>query len=204
MSEIYKEDIVLEPQPVDSVTCEEPVVKAGDLCSSEPCAESPTYTIGDFFGTLQEAVTNIWKYHLTTDKHFIHEELRTTYYALLEITDHIIEAYQGLVCVIPADQYVNKVSSAGLSCVEYLRNMRSFIRTSRTVFLQEWTEIHSLIDDILKELDTTLYKIVNFQEMPIQTFEEFCYSQKFKHLNEKHCKDCDEDETEFDDEEEEE
>lgn len=213
---------VEEPEPVD-VTSEEPVsndvvpgegdetpvdvVEApaeecpnceGEGCSQ--CGQPRDLTIGQIFGTFQESVTIIWQYHLKTRKHHVHVTLNEFYEKALDIVDEIIEQYQGIHGIVE-DTYLNCVGSDGITEVEYLNELKSFINNNKFTLGTD-SEIASTVDDLLGLIDTTLYKLTAFTEHAVKTYEEFIYED---YVNEG-CgcsKDDEEDAGEEDDEEEE-
>ena len=184
----------LKPE-VEDITCEAPVSVEQTMSDS---INNGT-TVGAFFGTLQESVVAIWKYHLSTNKHFIHVELERTYHLMLEYTDNLIEIYQGIIGgVLDKNDYVNTISYVDSDCLVYLTNLVNYINESKDVLFGNYSDMLSKIDDILEGLDSVIYKLTAFKEEPVLTYESFCYSQYGK-LNE-NCDNCDN----TDDEEEEE
>ncbi|MCM1217026.1 MAG: hypothetical protein NC548_21215 [Lachnospiraceae bacterium] len=211
---LLTDDEVLDPVPADVIGPElEPEIE--DICGEEECdsntlieplplpdggtAES-SYTIEHFFGTLQEAVTTVWRYHLQTRTHFIHVELNNLYHSILSIVDSLIEQYQGATSSV-IENYYNAVfdifpdSGEKKSVYEYLVELRCFILVCREKTIpKDLTEIWSMSDEILSAIDIAIYKINTFQDdRAIKTYEEFCY-ENYKYLNE-NC-DCGDDEEE--------
>lgn len=213
---------VEEPAPVD-VTSEEPVSNdvvpgegdetpvdvaeapaeecpncEGEGCSQ--CGQPSDLTIGQIFGTFQESVTIIWQYHLKTRKHHVHVTLNEFYEKALDIVDEIIEQYQGIHGIVE-DPYLNCVGGDGITEVEYLNELKSFINNNKFTLGTD-SEIASTIDDLLGLIDTTLYKLTAFTEHAVKTYEEFIYEDYVS----EGCgcsKDNEEDAGEDDDEEEE-
>lgn len=175
----------LKPE-VEDITCEVPVSAEQTMSDSINNGS----TVGAFFGTLQESVVAIWKYHLSTNKHFIHVELERTYHLMLEYTDNLIEIYQGIIGgVLDKNDYVNTISYADSDCLVYLTNLVNYINESKDVLFGNYSDMLSKIDDILEGLDSVIYKLTAFKEEPVLTYESFCYSQYGK-LNE-NCDNCD-------------
>lgn len=157
-------------------------------CEGEGCPTCDNVVrVPDVFGTLQEAVTIIWRYHLKTKKYSNHIALHEFYEKALDLVDDIIERYQGINGVIE-DQYTNCVCP-GECEVEYLNSLRDFINANRFV-VGDHSELQSSFDDILGLIDTTLYKINNLTESNVKSFEEFVY--------EDYC--CDDDDEDTDEE----
>ena len=157
-------------------------------CEGEGCPTCDSAVrVPDVFGTLQEAVTIIWRYHLKTKKYSNHIALHEFYEKALDLVDDIIERYQGINGIIE-DQYTNCVCP-GECEVEYLNSLRDFINANRFV-VGDHSELQSSFDDILGLIDTTLYKINNLTESNVKSFEEFVY--------EDYC--CDNDDEDTDEE----
>lgn len=180
------EDLVIEP-----ITTETPVPLEPETCPECEMTQDNYFTHPIYFGTLQNAVTTIWNYHLSTNKHYIHVELEALYHMLLGQADSLIEIYYGTQNMIPpTSTFINVLPSCEKDCIQYLNDLSKFIRDGREqLFSKDLTEIWSSIDDMLTIIDRTLYKLTSFKEEPIQTFEEFIYSSTH-HLNES-CGDCD-------------
>ena len=111
MAEIYNdEDIIVQDEPVVLDTIDDiPVIPLEPEVEQIPQpVEQPSYTIGQYLGTLQESVVSIWKYHLHAKKHWIHVELDSLYHSMLELVDTVIEQYQGIVMgELSTTDYVN-------------------------------------------------------------------------------------------------
>lgn len=157
-----------------------------------PC-ESPV-TVANFFGTLQECVTIVWRFHLKTRKHHIHVDLGDFYQGALYKVDKIIEEYQGIVGIIE-EPFTNCVVGDGKTEGEYLTELKAFIENNRCV-VGGHPEIDSSIDDFLGLIDSTLYKITSFTESAVKSFEEFCYEDYQVDESYKYFDDSDDDSNE--------
>lgn len=157
-------------------------------CEGEGCPVCDSTSVANLFGTMQEAVTIIWKYHLRTRKFSVHLALNDFYHAMIHLVDDLIEQYQGLHGVID-DVCSNCVWADGTTEYEYLNNLRAYIENNRGLAGTD-SEIQSAIDDILGLIDTTLYKLNNLTESNVKSFEEFVY--------EDYC--CDNDDEDTDEE----
>ncbi len=188
---ISEDPAALAPaEPVVDAPVEEPIVGPGpeavpcDGCAGvepSPC-ESPV-TVANFFGTLQECVTIVWRYHLKTRKHHVHVDLNDFYQGALYRVDNIIEQYQGIVGIIE-DPFTNCIVGEGKDEITYLQELKNFIETNKCV-LGEHSEINSSIDDFLGLIDSTLYKLTSFCEHAVKSFDEFCYEDF--NMNESCC-----------------
>lgn len=111
-------------------------------------------TVEEFFGTLQESITTTWRKHLQSDKNSEHEILNTFYEEMPDLVDALIEAYQ-------ADHEVVKnygnLLNEDMTPVEYLTELKSITLQGRD--LMDSPELESLCDDILTQIDSTLYKL---------------------------------------------
>lgn len=194
------EDIIGDVQPVAPGLLQEPVFGDGTVPESNPVANTPE----QFFGTLQNAMLNVWRFHLSTKRHFEHVELERTYHVLLSITDRLVEMYQGHTgIVIDPAAYFNVLNTPtdSISC---LIELRDYVRaTSKEVFsMDDFSELFSTVDELLTELDVVIYKLQTFKEEPIQTFEQFTFAHEQEPLNEgcdcggDDCDDCNDDEEE--------
>ena len=142
-------------------------------CEGEGCPVCDSTSVANLFGTMQEAVTIIWKYHLKTRKFSVHIALNDFYHQMIHMVDDLIEQYQGLHGVID-DVCSNCVWADGTTEYEYLNNLRAYIENNRGLAGTE-SEIQSTFDDILGLIDTTLYKINNLTESNVKSFDEFVY-----------------------------
>ena len=165
--------------PLEPVVPEGPGPEAGcegecntAECGAEPCAV-PNVTVAHLFGTLQECVTIIWRFHLKTRKHHVHVDLADFYESALDKIDNIIEQYQGI-CGIVEDPFVNCIVGDGKDEVSYLQELKAFVENNKCI-IGGSCEINSAIDDFLGLIDTTLYKLTSFTESAVKSFEEFVY-----------------------------
>ena len=186
-------EIPEEPEPVIS----DVVPEAGDEtpidvpaecpnCEGEECHTCCDNSIADLFGTMQEAVTIVWKYHLKTKKYSVHIALNDFYEKALDIVDDIIEQYQGIHGIIDA-AFNNCVCAGGATEYEYLNNLRAYIENNRGLAGTE-SEIQSAFDDMLGLIDTTLYKINNLTESKVKSYEQFVYEDYVKECGSCGCK----------------
>lgn len=168
------------PDAVD-VPVETPVPECpncdGEGCPT-PCVQGDGLSVGQIFGTFQEAVTIIWAYHLKTRKYSAHMALNEFYEKALDIVDDIIETYQGIHGIVE-EPFTNNLCADGTSEVEYLNNLRAFVENNKFVLGTD-SEIGSVVDDFLGLIDTTLYKLTSFTEHAVKSFNEFVYEDYVK------------------------
>lgn len=128
-------------------------------------------TVEEFFGTLQESITATWRKHLQSDKNSEHEILNTFYEEMPDLVDALIEAYQ-------ADHYVLKdysnLLSEDMTPVKYLTELKSITLEGRE--LMDSPELESLCDDILTQIDSTLYKLKHLVRESCMSLSRFLTS----------------------------
>ena len=116
----------------------------------------------EFFGTLLQSITETHKSHLKTGKYSDHIALNEFYDEMTELVDTLIEHYQGIYGKI--EEYANNFQEAQFeSAIEYLEALRDFTRDGREKFCEE-SELQSCADDILNQIDSTLYKLKELGE----------------------------------------
>lgn len=130
---------------------------------------------------LQDSVLHAWKLHLKARKHSIHVILEEYYDDAFDMIDDLIEHYQGIYkFVIIDDSIISDVAKHNDPYI-YFTNVRdylvNFINDTNN-FNERNCEIKSDIDDILRLIDSTLYKLGNLTESKIKSFEAFIYDSK--------------------------
>ena len=170
---IIPEDPAAIAPAEDSVcACGDPNCDGSCGCSNSECPSS-SVTIGNFFGTLQECVTIVWRFHLKTRKHHVHVTLNEFYEKALDIVDDIIEQYQGI-CGVVEEPFINCIVGDGKTEGEYLTELKAFVENNKCV-LGDHSEINSTIDEFLALIDSTNYKLIAFTESAVKSFDEFVY-----------------------------
>lgn len=111
----------------------------------------------DFFGTLQDSITVEWRKHLQADNHDVHVILDEFYKEMPEKVDALIEAWQADNDVVK--DYNNILNADGKSALEFLEELKGFVKKGRTELLNGQSELESLCDDILALIDSTIYKL---------------------------------------------
>lgn len=135
---------------------------------------------------LQDSILYSWKMHLKAKKYYVHVILEEYYDEAFDIIDSLIEHYQGICkCDIIGDNIGNDIIPDMLksddpytyfiSLKDYLMN---FVNDSNN-FNEKILEIKSDIDDLLRLIDSTLYKLGNLTESKIKSFDAFIY-ENFK------------------------
>lgn len=119
-------------------------------------------TIEEFFGTLQQSVVESWRKHLKTDKYSEHIALNEFYEEMPELVDALIEAWMGINSKVKS--YKNIFTEEKMGTIEYLETLNEFVKSGKDDFLDGEDELESLCDDILAQIDSTLYKIKELKE----------------------------------------
>ena len=196
MQDIPVDAPVEEPGCEGTCACGDPNCDGTCGCSNSECPSS-SVTVGNFFGTIQECVTIVWRFHLKTRKHHIHVTLNEFYEKALDIVDDIIEQYQGI-CGVVEEPFVNCIVGDGKTEGEYLTELKAFVENNKCV-LGDHSEINSTIDEFLALIDSTNYKLTAFTESAVKSFDEFVYedypaikeSCKYDRFGDRSCDDSD-------------
>lgn len=117
--------------------------------------------IEEFFGTLLYSEVEVHKSHLKTSKYNAHNIMDSFYGNILFMVDDLIEAYQGIHGKV--EEYKNILTTTGGDAVKYLEALRDIVRVGREDYCKE-SELQSLCDDILRLIDSTLYKLKELKE----------------------------------------
>lgn len=120
-------------------------------------------TIEEYFGTLQQSFVEIWKNHLQTGKYADHKALNEYYDDIVDCVDGLIEAWQGING--KTGELENTISTKFDDPVPYLEELKKFTKEGREELInKDDTELWSCTDDILKLIDSTLYKLKELKE----------------------------------------
>ena len=60
-----------------------------------------------------------------------------------------------------------------MGTIEYLETLKKFVKSGKDDFLDDEEELESLCDDILAQIDSTLYKIKELKENKIMSLKDF-------------------------------
>lgn len=120
-------------------------------------------TIEEYFGTLQQSFVEIWKNHLQTGKYSDHKALNEYYDDIVDCVDGLIEAWQGING--KTGELKNTIDTKFDDPVPYLEELKKFTKKGREELIdKDDTELWSCTDDILKLIDSTLYKLKELKE----------------------------------------
>lgn len=162
-------------------TCETPYKCSEPQQSNCDEIESIHMEFAKLAAVLQESILHSWKLHLKAKKYYVHVILEEYYDEALDIIDGLIEHYQGVCkCVIVDDRIP-------LMCVKnddpftYFTDLKDYILkfvNNPNNFNEKTLEIKSDIDDLLRLIDSTLYKLGNLTESRIKSYESFVYEKR--------------------------
>lgn len=112
---------------------------------------------GEYFGELQRAVTFEWRKHLKTSSYNAHMILDEFYKEFPEKVDAIIEAWQSDHDNI--EDYGTCIDDAeDMDATEYLQALKEAAKEASEELLDS-SELKSLNDDVIAQIDTALYKM---------------------------------------------
>lgn len=118
---------------------------------------------GEYFGTLQDSITDMWREHLKTTKYSAHRALDEYYNEMPEKVDAFIEAYIACTGERIMDYKCN-FQAKNLTPLEYLKLLKAFLEDGREEYCGEHSELGSDLDDILNLIDSTIYKLKELHE----------------------------------------
>lgn len=108
-----------------------------------------------FLSKLFEVRDTTHKIHLKTTSYAKHVALGSFYDELLDLTDGLVESYQGIYGI--QDFEINNNSEQ--DSIKYLTDFYNYIETNKLQFKESW--IINEIDNISKLTAQTLYKLKN-------------------------------------------
>lgn len=167
-----EDELILTTEP-----CCDPITTCGTPISIPPTIENEHEEFSKLAAVLQESILHSWKLHLKAKKHSTHVILEEYYEEAFDIIDGLIEHYQGVYkCVIVDD--VNLISLKNEDPLVYFTDLKNYVSNfanNSNNFNERTFEIKSDIDDLLRLIDSTLYKLGNLTESIIKSFDEFVY-----------------------------
>ena len=126
---------------------------------------------------LQDSILHSWKLHLKAKKHSTHVILEEYYDDALDMVDALIEHYQGTCqCDIIDTSIVPDIVKSD-EPLTYFTNLKDYLLNFINFgnFTEKTLELKSDIDDILRLIDSTLYKLGHLTESKIKSFAAFVY-----------------------------
>lgn len=126
---------------------------------------------------LQDSVLHSWKLHLAAKKYSVHMILEEYYDEALDLVDGLIEHYQGVCNCDVINLNITPDIEKSNEPYTYFTNLKNYILKFINFdnFCENSLEIKSDIDDILRLIDSTLYKLNNLSESKIKSFDAFVY-----------------------------
>ena len=113
-------------------------------------------TIGDFFLALLHSATNTHILHLQSRSYSEHQALGAFYDEIVELTDNLIEAWQGKNGRL--SEYPNSYMPPMGSGLDELQALSAFVQANRGVVGAD-TELQNITDEIQQLIDSTIYKL---------------------------------------------
>lgn len=114
----------------------------------------------EFFKTLLDAVTTAHLLHLQSRSFSQHSALGDFYSELEELTDGLIESYQGKYGIVT--DYPVGPSFPNNDPISFMTKLSDYVRNSRAAVASD-SELQNDIDSIQSLIDSTLYKLTNLQ-----------------------------------------
>jgi len=118
---------------------------------------SSTPTIAGLVMQLFHARTNAHVLHLQTKSYAKHVALNEFYDNIVELTDTLAEATQGRYGIL---DYPELPYKAETDPIQMIRGLRRYIDENRDAMCDH-SELQNLIDEIVAQTDSTLYKLEN-------------------------------------------
>lgn len=118
---------------------------------------SATPTIAGLVMQLFHARTNAHVLHLRTRSYAAHVALNEFYDSIVELTDALAEATQGRYGILDYPELPYKAES---DPIQMIRGLRRYIDENRQAMCDH-SELQNLIDEIVAQADSTLYKLEN-------------------------------------------
>lgn len=113
-------------------------------------------TVGDFFLTLLHSATNTHILHLQTRSYSEHQALGAFYNEIVELTDDLIEAWQGKNGRLST--YPNTYMPPMENGLAELQELSAFVQLNRGLVGAD-TELQNMVDGIQELIDSTIYKL---------------------------------------------
>lgn len=112
-------------------------------------------TVGSFFITLLHAATNTHILHLQSRSYSEHQALGAFYDGIVELTDGLIESYQGKHGLVQYPVQYAKPASTGLL---ELTSLSAYVTINRNVIGND-SELQNEVDSIMNLINSTIYKL---------------------------------------------
>lgn len=128
-------------------------------------------TIEELFGTLQMSVVATWRKHLRSAKYGKHMALDEFYKEMPDKVDDLIEAYMGAYGK-KIGAFQNILSSSNMNTLKYLQELKRVCKEGYAL-MGENEELKGLMDDIVNQINSTLYKVKELSESSMMDLSDF-------------------------------
>lgn len=128
-------------------------------------------TIEELFGTLQMSVVATWRKHLRSAKYGKHEALDEFYKEMPEKVDALIEGWMGANGK-KVGAFQNILSSSNMNTLKYLQELKRVCKEGYSL-MGDNDELKGLMDDIVNQINSTLYKVKELSESSMMDLADF-------------------------------
>jgi DNA-binding ferritin-like protein len=128
-------------------------------------------TIEELFGTLQMSVVAGWRKHLKSAKYGKHVALQEFYEEMPDKVDALIEAWMGAHGK-KVGSFQNILSSSNLNTLKYLQELKRVCKEGYSL-MGDNDELKGLMDDIVNQINSTLYKVKELSESRMMDLSDF-------------------------------
>lgn len=112
------------------------------------------------FDNLLQSSVQVHIFHFQTKSYAQHMALGSFYEDIVDLTDDLIEQYQGKYGVINTYNTITLVTTTDY--INYFKTLRLLVEGTRYSELKkEDTHLQNIIDEIVSLIDKTLYKLIN-------------------------------------------
>lgn len=132
------------------------VVRAAHASGFKEENEMNQENVAEFLSGLLHSVTITHIYHLQTRSYSQHVALGAFYDEVSDLTDALIEAYQGKYGIV--NGYNLDAGALATTALEYMIGLSHFVENGRVDMPQD-SEIQNMIDEIASLIDSTVYKL---------------------------------------------
>ena len=128
-------------------------------------------TIEELFGTLQMSVVATWRKHLRSAKYGKHEAHDEFYKEMPDKVDALIEAWMGANGK-KIGAFQNVLSSSNMNTLKYLQELKRVCKEGYSL-MGDNDELKGLMDDIVNQINSTLYKVKELSESRMMDLSDF-------------------------------
>ena len=161
------------PNALQPTTCQ-----CKDIATPDFVKENGYENFVKLAAVLQDSILYSWKMHLKTKKYYVHLILEEYYEEAFDIVDGLIEHYQGICKCDIIDGNITPDINKSDDPFTYFTDLKNYLMNflnDTCNFSARTLEIKSDIDDLLRLIDSTLYKLGNLTESIIKSYDDFVY-----------------------------